>query len=114
MNKTIPAILLVYSVIKFRRQSKAMDLQEYFGTEKLMSLHLIIFIASILCFFSGCYAYRLINQCNEIGCDLETLCTRVSTWKIIHSIDIYLTSALIILFTYLSVKFSKPLNDYQT
>ena len=114
MNRTIPAILLVISVVKFRRQSKAMDLQEYFGTEKLMSLHLIIFIASILSFFAGCFAYKLISQCSVIGCDEETLCSRYSTWLIIHSIDIYLNISLIVLFTYLSVKFSEPLNDYQT
>lgn len=91
-----------------------MDLQEYFGTEKLMSFHLLIFVMSILSYFSACIAYKIVYECTQGHCNLIQLCHRVSTWYIIKAIDEYLNVSLLVLFTYLSVKFSKPLNDYQT
>lgn len=59
-NKTVCALLLIYSLTKFRKQAKAMDLQEYFGSEKLMSLHIFIFVLAILSYLAACISFKLV------------------------------------------------------
>lgn len=109
-NKTVCAALLIYSLVKFRRQARAMDLQEYFGSEKLMSLHIVIFVCSILSYLTAAISD---TASILIATQEESLCRAISSFEIASAITGYLNIGMEVLLIYLSVKFSKPLDDYR-
>ena len=111
-NKVVTAGLLIFSLIKFRRQAKAMDLAEYFVGEKLIALHLVIFIVYILAYFAACISFFMIINAAD-GLDFKRECRAVASEQIISVVGNSMNIALTILFIYLSVKFSAPLSDYQ-
>ena len=111
-NKTVCASLLIFSLLKFRRQAAAMDLQDYFGSEKLMALHLIVFVLYIVSYFAACIFYTLqLGATDQMA--YEQMCRRVSSYYISVAVMGYSSIALELLFVYLSVKFSAPLDDYR-
>ena len=64
-NKSLAAGLLIFSILRFRHQARTMDLAEYFKSEKLMALHLTIFIGYIATYFATCVCSALLIEANK-------------------------------------------------
>ena len=109
VNKLVPAIILIISVLLFRCRFKSKQSQKVFAREKIIVVHVVLFL-----FFVVVYALNLILYSYWLDSPQGPL----------HSCRYYLSSvyfelfyissniAILTLFIYMSMMFSRPVTGY--
>jgi len=113
-NKAISAVLLIYSLAKFSRNIKTMKSKEFFTSERLMKVHLAIFALFILAYLAILVIIFLNNKYWYIvdGNVKQAFCRAFIAQEFFFNLMMVSGYAMVVLFIYLSVKFSEPLKDY--
>ena len=108
-NKLLPAIVLIVSIVLFRCKFNSKQSKKVFAREKIIVVHVIIFL-----FFLGTYAPSLIlysnYQASPEGSMIE--CRLFVSHNYFGLFYITANISTLILFIYMSVAFSRPLNGY--
>ena len=124
ISLTASALVLLYSIVRLYREIKQLSHAKLQAREKLMVVHIFIFIASILCiaadritnyFLERSYLENTDNgnvKCLESQSCMASTCPYLQAqWFLSGTIDV-LDILVVILLIYMSVKFSKPLNQH--
>ena len=120
--KLMSGFLIVYSLLLFKgfvkkmRQSNA----DFFTSEGLMTVHFAVFVLFIIANFGTCIRnsislvrYNDWNNKYEEN-DASSFCRDKITDAFFSGLTIFTNVLMLFLFTYLSVKFSEPLQDYRS
>ena len=102
-NKLLPAILLVITILLFRCQVSRLRTRTFFSREKLMLVHTAIFLTYLLA-----YVTNLTLQTERSRVEVYTVLECRLLVSDYFFIWLYTASdvAILVLFTYMSVKFS--------
>jgi len=110
--KVVSAALLVYSIIMLKHQVKKMQSPDFFASERLMMVHLAIFVLYIFAYFGWCASstIRYIER-DKLGNSHKEgpyipICRALVTSTVFMQLLHASSFAMLILFIYLSVKFS--------
>ena len=108
-NKLLPAILLIISVLLFRCRFNSKQSQKVVASEKVIIIHVALFLSYVMT-----YAYRLIIFSYYVKSPQESMekCRLYLTESYFNLFSIVVNIATLILFIYMSVAFSRPLNGY--
>lgn len=114
--KAASAVLLVFSMGKFSRNMNSVKAKDLKQSEGLMIVHVTIFmiyIVAYLCLIT-CLIITL-NTDNRTGQQYvsKTYCRAYIGFNVFHLVMLFTSIVMLILFIFLSVKFSEPLKDYQ-
>jgi len=108
---------MVFSLLKFKSLVKTMQLnRDFFAKERLMIVHLLIFLIYIVAIFGYCFTAKEIFVNNVAWWNQvypDPACRFLITNTFFNVLISVTNSTMIILFTYLSVRFSEPLEDYR-
>ena len=118
--KAVAVILLIYSLRKIQSQVKSVQNPNFFANERLMQIHLYIFIIYLISYVifdlnatleAFMNPYEKDEEGNLIDFDYENYCRYMIADKVLFALCQASNIALMTLFIYLSVKFSTPVND---
>ena len=108
-NKFLPAIVLIISVLLFRCKLNGKQSKQVIANEKIIVVHVVLFLSYVIT-----YASYLILDSYSTSSSKETIyyCrVYLSSW---YFDFLYITAnfATLILYIYMSVMFSRSLNNY--
>ena len=108
-NKLLPAILLIISVLLFRCRFNSKKSQKVVASEKVIIIHVSLFLSFVVT-----YASKLIIFSYYVKSPQESMekCRLYLTESYFNLFSIVVNIATLILFIYMSVAFSRPLNGY--
>ena len=108
-NKILPAILLIISVLLFRLRFNGKQSQRVIANEKLIVVHVTLFV-----FYAITYVSYLILTSYFINSAAGTMeqCRFLVTDFYFECFYTTVNIATLILYIYMSVMFSRPLNGY--
>ena len=120
--KLVSGLLILYSLLKFKGFVKRIRKSNagHYDSERLMAVHFGIFSLFILANFGYCITYTIgvLNTDdwnNKLSNDdASSYCRYVITYDFFIGLMIVTNWMMICLFTYLSVKFSEPIEDYRS
>ena len=120
--KLVSGLLILYSLLKFKGFIKRIRKSNagHYASERLMAVHFCIFSLFILANFGYCITYTIgvLNTDdwnNKLSNDdASSYCRYVITYDFFIGLMIVTNWMMICLFTYLSVKFSEPIEDYRS
>ena len=110
-NKAASAILLIYCLVNFSIIVKKMRSKEFFTSERLMWIHFLIFALSILAYIAILICVVLIQ--NYSNSNTRAFCRAYASQEFFINLMLLGSFSMIVLFIFLSVKFSEPLRDYR-
>ena len=108
--------LIVYSLLLFKgfvkkmRQSNA----DFFASERLMTVHFAVFVLFIIANFGICILITIEFALGTLTYDDLSHCQYWITDAFFKGLLTFTNVLMLLLFTYLSVKFSEPLKDYRS
>ena len=120
--KLMSGLLIFFSLVKFKRLLRKMrgPNKSFFANERLMTIHFGVFVLYIIGNFGEAIhpLIYLLNK-NEWNAkykegDGSYLCRNMITHDVFTGLIISTNCVMLVLFTYLSVKFSEPLGDYRS
>lgn len=122
VNKCIAAGLLIYSIVRFKILVRRMgESKDFYSSERLMKLHLAIFITYILTFFGYCLTRSIEEMHHEdwfskkplwLNNDLNAYCRNTIANSFFNCFCVLMNQVILALLCYLSIKFSEPLENY--
>ena len=104
----MPAIVLIYSITRLRKQIKRLNSVEISAREWLMSIHTGIFTFYIVTSLANHLMIYLSNDKGEELDNLAEVCRYTCAAQSFMITECLTNSAILALFTYMSVKFSQP------
>ena len=108
-NKLLPAILLIISILLFRFKFNSKVQQKVFAREKLVLVHLIIFVSFLIAF--GSYIVLSIYSRHPPKGSVLYCRLFLSSWYF-NMLKKSANIATLIFFVYMSAMFSRPLTGY--
>ena len=117
VNKFLPAILLIISVLLFRHKFNSKQSQKIFAREKIIAIHLGIFISFIIVYapyLALTNGFVLVPKIPDSDPPLESMqsCRLLVSYWYFYFFATTINIASLVLFIYMSVMFSRPLTGY--
>ena len=104
----MPAIVLIFSITRLRKQIKRLNSVEIRAREWLMSIHTGIFTFYIVTSLANHLMIYLSNRMGEDLTNQAAVCRYTCAAQSFMITECLTNSAILALFTYMSVKFSQP------
>lgn len=114
--KAVSAMLLVFSIAKFRWNISKMKDRDFYQSERVMILHVSFFILWIIAYICLIVSQLILNGYKTTGPNLNYVqgyCRSTISVQVFYNMMRVTSMAILILLIYLSYKFSEPLNDYK-
>ena len=108
-NKFLPAIVLIISVLYLRSRFNGKQSEKVFAREKIIIVHVTLLLSFIITYASFLFLDSYYMKSTETS--MRSCRLFVSFWYFMFAYKT-INIATLILFIYMSVMFSRPLNGY--
>lgn len=112
-SQAVIAVMLISTLIKFRRMIRKLRISDFFHTSKrMLCLHIGIFAIYLVAFLGLCVTGSLIMITSNDS-NLLLNCRATIAYDICYAFCQATSLLMIVLLTIISVKFSEPISDYR-